>query len=124
MLADSVLLVHFAFVLFVVFGGFLVLRWHRLAWFHLPAALWGGFIELAGWICPLTPLEQRWRLRAGEAGYQGDFIDYYITLWLYPTGLTRTTQIILGIGVLVLNLVLYARLVQQIRRSQLGNPAR
>ena len=114
-LADAVLVVHFAFVLFVVLGGLLVLRRPKLAWLHVPAALWASLIEFAGWICPLTPLEQYWRRRAGEVAYRGDFVSHYITLWLYPEGLTRTTQIVLGIGVLVLNLALYARLLRRMQ---------
>jgi len=102
-LADALLVVHFAFVLFVVAGGLLVLRWPLLAWLHLPAALWGAAIEFAGFICPLTPLEKAWRRAAGGQGYQGGFIEHYITATLYPTGLTRTIQVVLGLFVLAIN---------------------
>jgi len=106
-LADVVLIAHFAFVLFVVLGGLLVLRWPRLAWLHLPAAIWGVLIEYSGWICPLTPLENSLRTRGGEAGYSGGFIEHYIQPVLYPSGLTRSTQIVLGSLLLILNLTAY-----------------
>jgi hypothetical protein len=105
--ADIVVLVHFAFVLFVVFGGLLVLRWGWLAFVHLPAAAWGVFIEWSGWICPLTPLEQRLRQAAGEASYAESFTEHYILPLLYPVGLTRPTQVALGAAVLVLNAAIY-----------------
>lgn len=102
-LAQALLVVHGAFVLFVIAGGLLVLRWPRLAWAHVPAALWGALIEFAGFICPLTPLENAWRRAAGEQGYQGGFIEHYVTAALYPAGLTRTIQLGLGVIVLALN---------------------
>lgn len=114
-LADLVLVVHFGFVLLVIAGGFLVLRWPKLAWVHLPAACWGVLIEFAGWICPLTPLEQRWRVRGGELGYEGGFIEHYVTAWLYPSGLTRMTQFFLGTLVLVVNAAIYAYLLRRRR---------
>ena len=107
-LADLVLVIHLAFVLFVVLGGLLVPRWPRLAWLHLPAAVWGVLIEYSGWICPLTPLENSFRLKGGEAGYSGGFIQHYIQPTLYPSGLTRSTQLVLGSIVLLLNLAAYA----------------
>lgn len=107
-LADVVLVTHGLFVLFVVLGGLLVLRWRRTAWVHLPCALWGAWVELAGWVCPLTPLEVTLRRRAGEAGYAGGFIEHYVTALLYPEGLTREVQVALGILVIVLNLGVYA----------------
>jgi len=107
LLADLLLLVHAAFVLFVVGGGLLVLRWPRLAWLHLPAAVWGAGIEFTGRICPLTPIEQAWRRAAGGPGYQGGFIEHYVTAALYPTGLTRTVQLGLGLAVLVVNARVY-----------------
>jgi hypothetical protein len=106
-LADLVLLVHLAFILFVVLGGLLVFRWPRVAFAHLPAAAWGVLIELAGGICPLTPLEQHLRQRGGETGYAGDFIGHYLTATIYPAGLTRGIQIGLGAIVLVVNGMAY-----------------
>lgn len=107
-LADAVLVVHFAFVLFVALGGLLVLRWPRLAWIHVPAAVWGVAIEYAGWICPLTPLENDLRARAGEPAYGGDFVARYLLPVIYPEGLTREAQILLGTGALLLNAAIYA----------------
>lgn len=106
-LADLTLVVHLFFVLFVAVGAFLLLRWPKLAWAHLPAALWGAYIELSGKICPLTPLEVSLRMRGGEAGYEGGFIEHYIQAWIYPEGLTRQTQIALGIAVFVVNTAVY-----------------
>jgi hypothetical protein len=105
--ADAVLLLHFAFVLFVILGGLLVLRWPRFAFLHVPAALWGALIEFSGWICPLTPLEIELRERAGGAGYAGGFIEHYITAVLYPEGLTREIQIALGILIVLVNAAVY-----------------
>jgi len=110
-LADLVLVVHLAFVLFVVLGGLLVLRWPRLAWLHVPAAVWGVLIEYTGWICPLTPLENSLRERGGGAGYSGGFIEDYIQPVLYPAGLTRGTQIVLGSLALLVNLTAYGVVV-------------
>jgi hypothetical protein len=120
-LADLVLVVHIAFVLFVVLGGLLLLRWPRLAWLHVPAAIWGVLIEYTGWICPLTPLENSLRMRGGEAGYSGGFIEHYIQPLLYPAGLTRSTQVVLGSLALVLNLTAYAIVVSRMRRNELPN---
>ena len=107
LLADLVVVAHLLFVLFVVAGGLLVLRWPRLAWLHVPAAVWGALIEFAGWICPLTPLENRLRRLGGEAGYEGGFVEEYLLAILYPAGLTRTHQLVLGALVLALNLGVY-----------------
>lgn len=107
-LADLTLLVHLGFIGFVAAGGLLVLRWRRLAWLHLPAAIWGVAIEVGGWICPLTPLENHWRRKAGQAGYEGGFIEHYLTAAIYPEGLTRTAQWLIALGVLAINLAVYA----------------
>ena len=107
--ADVVVFLHAAFVFFVLFGGLAVLRWRRLAWLHLPAALWGAMIELGGWICPLTYLENYLRRMAGGAGYGVTFIERYLEPMLYPLGLTRHTQLVFGLSALLLNLVIYAR---------------
>ena len=109
-LADVLLLLHAAFVLFVIAGGLLVLRWPRLAWVHLPAAAWGAAIEFLGFICPLTPVEKAWRRAAGERAYEGGFIEHYVTAALYPAGLTRTMQVALGTLVLAVNGWVYWRI--------------
>jgi len=108
-LADLVLVLHFAFLLFVVGGGLLLFRWRRLVWLHLPVAAWGVLVELAGWICPLTPLENRFRELSGGSAYQESFIEHYVTAILYPEGLTRTIQVGLGLAALFFNVVVYWR---------------
>jgi hypothetical protein len=108
MTADLIVAIHFAFVLFVVLGGLLAIRWPRLIWLHVPAVLWGVLIEFSGWICPLTPLENYLRRQQGEAGYQGDFIARYILPVLYPDGLTRRDQLFLGSLALGVNVAVYA----------------
>jgi len=118
-LADLILALHLVFVLFVVLGGLLVLKWPRAAWLHIPAAIWGVLIEYTGWICPLTPLENSLRTRGGEAGYNGGFIEHYIQPLLYPAGLTRSTQVVLGSLVLALNLTAYSIMVSRMRRQEL-----
>ena len=117
-LADLVVVAHLAFVGFVVLGGLLVLRRPRLAWLHLPAAVWGVMIEFAGWMCPLTPLENAFRARGGEAGYSGGFVEHYLLPVLYPSGLTRGVQLVLGSIVLALNLAVYGALLAR-RRTQI-----
>lgn len=105
--ADAVVLLHFAFVIFVLAGGMLAMRWPRVIWIHIPAALWGVLIEVAGWVCPLTPLENYLREQGGAAGYQGDFIAHYIVPVLYPAGLTRDWQLVLGGFAFAVNAVVY-----------------
>jgi hypothetical protein len=120
-LADAVLVAHLGFVLFVVLGGLLVLRWPRVAWLHLPAAIWGVLIEYTGWICPLTPLENSFRARGGQIEYSGGFIQHYIHPVLYPAGLTRATQVALGSLLLILNLAAYGVVISRMRRSSRGD---
>lgn len=116
--ADLVLLIHLAFVLFVVFGSLLVLRWPRLVWLHLPAAVWGVVVELTGWVCPLTPLEQQLRVAAGEGTYSGGFIGHYVWPLLYPAGLTREMQLLIAASVLLINGVAYGWLLIRHRRIE------
>ncbi len=106
-MADVVLILHFTFILFVILGAVLVLRWKRLAWIHIPCAVWGAWIEFQGSICPLTPLENRLRRLGGEAGYSGGFIEHYVVPLIYPSGLTRRTQIQLGLVVVAINVAVY-----------------
>lgn len=107
LLADLVLVLHAAFILFVVLGGLLVWRWPRLGWLHLPAAVWGTLIALFGWYCPLTPLENHWRRLAGQRGYDTGFIQHYLLSFIYPEGLTRPMQIAMGVGVIVITALVY-----------------
>ncbi|MEO6308496.1 MAG: DUF2784 domain-containing protein [Nitrospiraceae bacterium] len=106
-LADLILCIHVSFVLFVVFGGLLMLRWQWVAWLHLPAAIWGAVVEFTGWTCPLTPLENWLRAQGGEIAYRSDFISQYLLPVLYPGDLTRDFQLLLGTGVVVLNTAIY-----------------
>ncbi|MGQ0383500.1 MAG: DUF2784 domain-containing protein [Gammaproteobacteria bacterium] len=106
-LADAVLLLHLAFILFVVLGGVLVLRRPNLAWVHLPAVIWGAAIEFFGWSCPLTPLENRLRALGSEEGYSGGFIAHYLLPLIYPAGLTRGVQLALGAFVVAVNVAVY-----------------
>lgn len=109
LLADAVMLLHFAFIVFVVAGALLLHRWPGLAWIHLPAAVWGAYAVLAGAICPLTPLENHLRAMAGEQGYEGSYIEHYLLPLIYPPGLTQAVQVLLGAGLLALNVWLYTR---------------
>ena len=92
-LADLVVVTHLAFILFVVLGGLLALRWPRALWLQVPAAVWGVLVEVGGWICPLTPLENRLRGLAGDAGYPGGFVEHYLLAWLYPAALDRSIRV-------------------------------
>ena len=118
LLADLVVALHLAFVGFVVLGGLAVWRWPRLAWVHLPAVVWGVGIELSGAVCPLTPWENWLRHRTGDTGYQGDFIEQYLLPLLYPVGLTRTGQVVLGCIVIVVNAVAYGWVWSRLRRMR------
>ena len=106
-LADLVMLVHFAFVVFVVAGGLLVLKWRKVAWLHVPLMLYGATLEFVGWVCPLTPLEQSLRRAAGGAGYEGGFIDHYIRGVLYPAN-WGDIHVWLGVLLIVGNVAIYA----------------
>ncbi len=117
LLADAVVLAHTAFVGFVVLGGFLARRWSWLAWLHLPCAVWGAVIEYQGWVCPLTPLENALRRRAGLEGYAGGFVEHYVLPTLYPAGLTRPLQAVLGTLVVVVNLIAYGVLLRRALRG-------
>jgi hypothetical protein len=119
-LADLVVGLHVVFVVFVVAGGLVVLRWPKVAFVHLPAAVWGAAIEFAGWICPLTPLENSLRRQAGQSGYSTGFIEHYLLPVLYPSALTRDIQLLLGFLVIVVNVGIY---VYILRRSRTLAPA-
>jgi hypothetical protein len=108
LLADATVVIHLLFVAFVVCGGLLALRWPRMAWVHLPAAAWGAWIEFAGWICPLTPLENWLRLQGGSTTYTTSFVERYVLPVLYPASLSRDLQWSLGILVIVVNGFVYA----------------
>ncbi|BCL74494.1 hypothetical protein JHS3_02300 [Jeongeupia sp. HS-3] len=115
--ADIVLLIHLAFIVFVLLGGVLAVRWRWVPIVHLPAVLWACYVELAGRICPLTPLENGFRVRAGEAGYTESFISHYVLPIIYPAGLNRDLQWLLAGVVMLVNLAIYAWLFHRRRKS-------
>jgi hypothetical protein len=115
-LADGTVVLHLAFVVFVALGGFFVARWPWVAWVHLPAAAWGAWVEFAGWVCPLTPLENWLRAQGGRSPYTSSFIENYLLPVLYPASLSRELQWLLGVAVLLANTVVYIIVLR--RRSQ------
>jgi hypothetical protein len=117
--ADALVLFHLVFILFVMGGGILVCYWRWLAWVHIPCAIWGALIELTGWICPLTPLENDLRIAAGGSGYSGGFIENYIIPVVYPAGLTHGLQLGLGFVVIIVNLWAYSLIWRRQRRSRI-----
>lgn len=110
--ANAVAIFHLAFITFVILGGLAVLKWPKLAWLHLPAAVWGVLIEFAGWYCPLTRWENHFLRRAGESGYSEGFVAHYIFAVIYPNGLTRGVEIFLGVVVLAINLAIYVKILR------------
>lgn len=118
LLADFVFLIHLVFVLFVILGGIAVWYQPKLAWLHLPAVIWGALIEFAGWICPLTPWVQSLRQLAGQEGFSGGFVEHYLLPLLYPQGLTRDIQILLGLLVLLVNGIAYAIILRRFLRQR------
>jgi len=117
LLADVLVFLHLGFVLFVAIGGFLVFRWPKVAWAHIPAVVWGVFIELTSRVCPLTPLENRLRLAGGGTGYEGGFVDRYVVPIVYPPGLTREMQLALGVSMIALNVAVYSLVVFRTARK-------
>mgnify|MGYP001071795672 CR=1 FL=1 len=120
LLADAVVILHFAFIVFVVLGALTAYRWPKMVWAHIPCALWGAWIEITGGICPLTPFEVRFRRMGGGDGYAGGFIEHYLVPIIYPAGLTRADQLLLGGLVVAVNLSAYGFLLWR-RRS--GRPS-
>ena len=106
--ADAVVLLHLAFIAFVIGGAALLWRWPRLVVLHVPTVLWGAYTEFSGTICPLTPLENRLRALAGDEGYRGGFVEHYLLPLIYPEALTREVQLVLGLFVVTINVALYA----------------
>ena len=117
-LADTTVVLHLGFVLFVVLGGLIVARWRRVAWVHLPAAAWAAWVEFADWVCPLTPLENWLREQGGGTTYSSSFIEHYLLPILYPESLSRELQWVLGGAVLVINAFVYIVVFQRDVRRQ------
>jgi hypothetical protein len=118
LVADALVIVHLAFIVFVVAGGLLVLWRRGVAILHLPAVAWGAWAEFTGAICPLTPLENAQRRAAGEAGYGGGFVEHYLIPLIYPQGLTPRAQLVLGIFVVAVNVAIYAHVWRRSRRTR------
>ena len=116
-LADLVFLLHLSFILFVIFGGFLVMRYRWLAWLHLPMVLWSATVNITPWRCPLTPLENFFRIGAGEAGYEGGYIAHYIAPLIYPEDMSWDMGLLIGISVFVWNVLLYALLIYRLKQK-------
>ena len=117
-LADVTVVVHLAFVAFVMLGGLLALRWPAAAWLHVPAAAWGAWVELAGWVCPLTPLENWLRREGGAPVYTSGFVEHYLLPLLYPTSLSRELQLALAACVLLVNAGIYAVVLRRRARAR------
>ena len=106
--AELVLILHLGFIGFVIAGGGAVRGWPRIAWLHVPLFVWGSLVNLAGWVCPLTPLENHLRRLAGESGYAGSFIEQYVAPVVYPAGMTSDLALAAGVFLLVWNVAVYA----------------
>ncbi len=119
--ADFVLVTHFAFIVLVVAGGLMVVRYAWFAWIHLPAACWGAFVELTGRICPLTKFENYLRVNAGQEGYADSFVEHYILPVIYPAGLTRNIQLLLAGLVIAVNVIIYATILLRKKRQKIAN---
>lgn len=115
-IADFLVFLHFNFILFVVGGGVFALKYRRLIFLHTPAVIWAALLEFNAWICPLTVWENHYRRLAGEAGYEGGFIQQYLLPIIYPTGLTADVQWILGLGVIGVNVLIYGFIVRSVFR--------
>ena len=118
LLADGVVVFHLAFIAFAFAGGLLVLRWRRVMALHLPAVAWATLVEVMHWRCPLTPLENHFRHRGGQAGYEGGFVEHYLEPVLYPSGLTPRIQVMIGCAVFLVNAIVYTLVVLRWRRRR------
>jgi hypothetical protein len=114
--ASAIVLAHFLFIAFVICGGLLVIRWPQLAVVHLPAAVWGAAVEIYGLVCPITPLENHFRMLAGDTSYSGDFIARYLLFVIYPENLTTTIQQLLGCLVIAVNVIIYIVVIRKYRK--------
>lgn len=116
-LADALLILHLLFIIFVVIGALLVLKWRWLVFLHIPAVSWGILVEFNHWICPLTPMENRLRHAAGNTGYESEFIEHYLIPVIYPAGLDNASQILLGSFVMLINILIYTAIALHIRKT-------
>lgn len=118
--ANLLVILHLGFVCFLILGGFLVLKWKRTLYLHIPAAVWGALIEFQGWMCPLTSLEQQLRKMGYQSGYSEGFIEHYILPLLYPSFLTSDIQVVLGTFVIIINILIYGWVIMQLIRRKKG----
>lgn len=116
--ANLLVVLHLGFVCFVVAGGLLFFKWRWIAFLHIPTAIWGALLEYNNWLCPLTPLEQRLRQASGQAGYSGGFIEHYLLPVLYPSGLNREVQLILGTFVILVNIAIYGWIIWNFKHGE------
>ncbi len=116
-LADTLVVVHLSFIAFVLVGGLFVLKWRYLSLAHIPAVLWAAWVEYQGWVCPLTPLENWFRQKAGLWEYEKSFIDYYLVPVLYPASLNREWQVVLGTIVILVNVTIYSWVWHRYKRG-------
>ena len=124
LLANATVLLHLAFIAFIVFGGLLALFWPRMAWVHLPLALWGVVVQWMSWVCPLTPLENWFRARGGVGTYAEGFVEHYVLPVLYPIGIGLRLHWVLGLVVLVANAAIYATVFHRRSRHRVAPSAR
>ena len=115
--ADLTLIVHFAFILFVVFGALLFFVTTKIIFIHFPALIWGSYIELTNSICPLTYLENWFLHKANLTIYSEGFIQNYLMPIVYPASLTKDLQIYLGIALIVINIVFYAFIFNKLKKN-------
>jgi len=113
LLSDLVLIIHLGFILFVLLGGFLALRWRWLMWLHIPSVMWAVWVEVMAWICPLTHLENALRQRAQQPSYDTSFVEQYLLPIIYPAQLTPQIQFILALVVIVINLIAYGLMIKK-----------
>ena len=117
-LADLLVGFHLVFILYVIAGALLIIKWPKTLWLHLPSCFWGINVEFTGWICPLTPWEIQLRRLAGEEGYTGSFIEQYLIPIIYPSGLNREIQMLMGSTVLIVNFSLYTLILIKRRKRK------
>ena len=115
--ADIILIIHFLFIIFVIFGAFLFFVAKKIVFIHIPAIIWGSYIELTHSICPLTYLENWFLHKANLITYSGGFIQNYLVPIVYPVNITKDLQIFLGIGIIVINIVIYAFIINKLKKN-------
>ena len=116
--ADLTLIVHFAFIIFVVFGGMLFFISTKIIYVHVPSLIWGIYIELTHSVCPLTYLENWFLQKANLTTYTEGFIQNYLVPIVYPKNLTDNLQIYLAIVLIVANMIMYGFIISKSKKNQ------